>query len=725
MTRFFRTLSALVLLGILLSVAAQPSHEVAAQGDDEDPLEYFFPLVNHDLSPYFYWGLDGGTVEGVVVDPNQPNILYAGSWGNGIYKSFDAGGSWENKNTGLASAYIYEIAIDPNDSNHILASVFEKGINETFDGGETWQPVNGLPAWCVVYTIDFDPTNSDIVYAGLRLPTVFYSDPNRRPDYPGKVYKSTDGGSNWVDKSSGLAFDYVYDLAIDPRHPNVLYTAMHRTGVYKSTNGGDSWTAKLNNLHDYDIRSVDVHPGNSTVYIGLWDGFGMGYSTNGGDWWQAVSSTVSSNLYVYEIQVDPNHPATVYLTTNVGIYVCESPHAGSTCKKLAHSGIFSFDLALDVSQVDANGRTSVLYTGLSEYGVFKSTNTGRSFEPSYQGIRANIIPVMLVDPLDPDILYVSVYGKGLFKSFDNGASWWLMKGEIKDRYVNDLIFRPGTNDVLYAGTERAGIFISQDAGHSWVAANSGLSRSAGEVVLADEENDENIFNDIAYRWMDPVDLDNLQRAMTPADATRGVAVPKVTTINVDPDPTRLHQMFAGTNGSGLFYSNNGGFDWQASNQHYGHIYDSLVDPSLAVYRYFVGTNGDGVRVSQDRVNWGSQNTGLPGQAVVLTLELAGDEVFFAGTDNGIYHTTDAGNHWQPVGLTGKMVSDIQIDTINPGMVWAATTTGLYQSLDGGNNWNEYAVPQSLNKNFLTILPIPGAYAYYLGTSGGNFVRLNP
>ncbi len=481
------------------------------------------------------YGLDGGTVENVLIDPQNSDVLYAGTWGNGIFKSTDAGESWTAINEGLRSAYIYEVAIDPFDSQHLLASVYETGIDQSFDGGATWDATDGFPPYAVAYSIDFNPVDSSIVYAALREATIYDSSGNA-VWWPGGVWKSTNGGGEWFDagKNNGLIEDYIYDLAIDPQHPDTIYTANHKTGVYKTTNGGGHWDNVSSNLVHKDIRGIQVDPYNSNrIYAGIWDGYGFSYSTNGGESWVSVSSTNAQDMYVYEVQVDPKHPSSVYLTTSTGVYICENPSSGSTCPLVSDSGKFIFDVALDINgPAYSNGKTQNIYTGIQYNALHKSEDAGASFDPAYKGIRANIIQSMVIDPSNSDLQYVSSYGRGLFRTTDGGVNWTALHYTLGLKWINEIAFRPGVSDAVYVGDKYGGLYFTQDGGTSWVNGSTGISREALDRTEESGDQTDQAFG--PYDWMDPVDYQDLMDAQ-PSAALDRATYPNVTAIGFDKD----------------------------------------------------------------------------------------------------------------------------------------------------------------------------------------------
>ncbi len=711
----FVVIMLLLILGMVVSPGAST---VGAQNN----YVYYFPIFNHDdqVTGFTSIGPDGGTVTSLVIHPRDPDILYAGTWGNGIYKSIDGGAHWTHKSAGFRAGFVFDLAIDPEHPHHLLASAYRFGAYESFNGGESWEATSGMPGETVVYAFDFHPTNSDIVYAAVRTKTVYDPDPH----YPGAVYQSTNGGSHWEKKSHGLPDDYVYDVAVDPNSPSVLYAAMHETGVYKSVDGAATWTSVNNNIHYRDARSIAINPQDSTIYVGMYDGKGVTYSTNGGASWTTIASSVNQALYVYKLQLDPYDQHSLYLNTPDGLFRCQGdpyPASQSACERLAHDDRYVFALALDKASAQGTGKIHKLYTGLQTFGIQKSTDAGQSFTASYNGLKSTVILSVLNDPSAPDTLYASVLGRGVYKSSDAGQSWQALRDGLPSQNVNTLVFRPGTSNVIYAGTQQDGIYISTNSGQSWSPANTGMTQSR-QVLLEDNSQFAGAgFNHPSYAWMDPVDIEGLQ---VPIDAEKSLAVrasyPEILTLRIHPTDTA--KMFMGTAGKGVLKSDDFGQSWAATELTWGDVYASLVDLSQAVFKFHAGVSTAGTRGSDVAMTaWPARNTGFHPDANVYGLALRSSGKYYAATDKGIYWTNNAGGTWSLVGFSNLRFNDVFVHPDRPGEVWAASSDGLYRSTDGGHHW-ERVGHANLNDQFLTISRGYGAYSIYFGMSGGNICR---
>ncbi len=714
MKRYSRLFIVILLVGLLATFFQANSSGANAQEDQK----VFLPVVTKPKDYYSVLGPDGGSVECLAIDPTDSSTLYAGTWGNGIYKSFDGGDTWLESSSGLAKAFIYGIVIDPSDADHILASVYKKGIFQSFDGGENWSATIGWPYQAVVYSIVFHPDDADILYAGIRTPTI-YNPPNN-PIYPGYVYKSVDGGKTWFNSSAGLVLDYVYDLAIDPNHPDVIYAAMHTNGVYRSADGGATWEARNGNLQGYDIRAVDVDPDTSYVYIGHWDGDGVSFSQNGGENWWKIQSTEDRQYYVYELQFDPNESDTVYLSTTTGVKRCINPWWGTNCTDLAFNNQFVYDLLLDANgPVDGSGRSARMYVGLQNYGIYKSIDSGANFQPSYAGVQAHIVTSVLTHPTQSSVLYMSIYGHGVWKSFDEGDTWAPINVGLTNLNIDSLYFRPGNPDVIYATGAASGVYRTENGGGSWTSINSFLGRSMIEV------DEDQIISRIyqahlkVYPWLDPIDIEATIYSTSVID--RGtLALPKVCTLSFDPDNPFL--MVAGTDGDGVWKSDNGGNSWTDTPLWSDKVYSSMVDPTVQS-RYFVGLMTHGVKTSQFRQWWLPVNDGFHYSPDIYSLVMKSAGVYYAGTDGGVYISENSAVNWTRIGLQNERISLINLDPTKPLEIWAVTDNGLFVSPDSGTNW--YLQGWLFNDQVLSIANGYGGYPKYIGLSGGNLYRLNP
>ncbi|MCK4825755.1 hypothetical protein KA005_58950, partial [bacterium] len=245
---------------------------------------------------------DGIPIFCLTIDPNNPDIVWAGTASmRGIYKSIDCGETWIKKDRGIEEwneITFRNFGVRPGNSRIVFAGVeittgiqgkeFDKAkgkIYKTEDGGENWRCV--WEGGSLVRFILFDSTNPDILYASTGI--------FDRDAYNGTgsgVLKSIDGGDSWRQINNGLHNLFVGFLEMHPDNPKVLFAAAGNntycadSGVYKTTNGGKNWVQILKT----DISScsvVTISPSNpKVIYAGGAEAFYR--SDDGGESWKKL-----------------------------------------------------------------------------------------------------------------------------------------------------------------------------------------------------------------------------------------------------------------------------------------------------------------------------------------------------------------------------------------------------------------------------------------------------
>jgi photosystem II stability/assembly factor-like uncharacterized protein len=266
----------------------------------------------------------GGFIEGLLQDPQHPDVMYARSDVAGVFKSIDRGQSWVAKNHGMTDCHQHDVqafAISPHNpqvlfrcSGSVRGKTFFGTIHKTIDGGEFWYPVcqeatfygngetrqfgdaiqvsphnpnlvvagaytNGVwisrdcgETWfngglegeriaCVV----FHPTQSHTLYIGTigsfdRNPKFVEQQYDFIRPHPARLYQSCDDGISWEVLHEGLDFS---EVVIDPHSPHVMHAACVRDGVLKSIDGGRTWVNCAPNISKYEITTIALDPQNS------------------------------------------------------------------------------------------------------------------------------------------------------------------------------------------------------------------------------------------------------------------------------------------------------------------------------------------------------------------------------------------------------------------------------------------------------------------------------
>ncbi len=315
------------------------------------------------------------SIGAICVAPSDPNVLYAGTGsdalrsniikGNGVYKSIDAGKTWQH--IGLEKAgLIGAVEVHPTDHNICFVAAIgqpfqsnpERGVFRTKDGGRSWEKVLFLSDTTGFADLEFLPGNPNIIYAAAwraeRKPWTIISGGRENG-----IYKSMDGGNTWTQLTNGLPTDIVgkIDLAVsaadskvlyalveapadkgglyrsddqgasfrkvsgnrallhrpfyfcnitaDPTDPEVIYAQALR--LYKSTDGGKSWqTIRTPHGDDHDLWINPHHP---QIMVEANDG-GANVSINGGRTWSSQFNQPTAELY--QVEVDDQEPYWLY-----------------------------------------------------------------------------------------------------------------------------------------------------------------------------------------------------------------------------------------------------------------------------------------------------------------------------------------------------------------------------------------------------------------------------
>src|SRR5256885_1235581 len=227
----------------------------AATGVPGRPNDFYFGAVNGGVwksidagrawKPVFD-GQPVASIGAIAVAPSAPEVIYVGSgestlrdsvgFGNGLYKSTDAGATWTH--VGLDDTqHIGKIAVDPRDPSvvfvaaigHLYAPNTERGGFRSRDGGRSWQKVLFANADVGAVEVVIDPTNSNVVYAGLwntRRPPWYTYAPTNGPG--GGIFKSTDGGNTWTQLTNGLPSQGIgrTGIAVAPTNPRRVYAVV-------------------------------------------------------------------------------------------------------------------------------------------------------------------------------------------------------------------------------------------------------------------------------------------------------------------------------------------------------------------------------------------------------------------------------------------------------------------------------------------------------------------
>ena len=390
MTRFALT----ILFAAALALPGQA--QKIKKSEDEKPKHYLEELSVGGLKFRSVGpALTSGRISDFAVHPDNRAVYYVAVSSGGVWKTENAGTTYEPIFDGEGSYSIGCVTIDPNNPNIVWVGTGENnnqrsvgygdGVYKSEDGGSSWKNM-GLKNSEHISRIIVDPRDSRVVYVAAIGP--LWSAGGERG-----VYKTTDGGQTWeavlsIDENTGVT-----DLVMDPRNPDVLYAAAHQrrrhvftyvsggpgSGIYKTTDGGKNWEKANKGLPSVDMGRIGlaISPADPEV-IYAWveaaqDKTGFYRSTNRGASWEKRSghSTSSHGNYYGEITAHPTDADVVF-----------------TMETLLHW----------------------------------TQDGGKTFKPLGEKYKHVDNHAMWIDPKDPSYFLVGCDG-GIYESFDAGATW--------------------------------------------------------------------------------------------------------------------------------------------------------------------------------------------------------------------------------------------------------------------------------------------------------------
>ena len=369
-------------------------------------------------------GPEGGPIYcGVVTPTNPPTVYVASSTYNvPLLKTTDGGTNWVST-AGALGNYPWVLVVHPTDPNTlfgVISSLFYRSTN----GGATWTTTS-LGSNTIGYDLALNPQNPQVLYSGGYK-------------YDGTYWrlscmKTTDAGATWTATQLDTATTaYGYAVAVDPVDTNVVYVggyAGDSTAFYKSTDCGGTW-AKIDwPEQDYYVYSIMVSPtDHNTVFAGTL--YGICRSTDAGLTW----TKQCANNYNYRMVSVPDQPNVMYSAAYTSVY--RSTDAGLTWT--ATSGIQGTTVR---TVLTVPGETSTVYYG-SSAGMFKSTDYGATWNEVDHGILIGSIPVVAIDPGQPEALQVEFSNNAIFKSSDNGENWQRQPVVLSCGNVCNICFEP-------------------------------------------------------------------------------------------------------------------------------------------------------------------------------------------------------------------------------------------------------------------------------------------
>lgn len=418
-------------------------------------------------------GPEGGDARSLTYDPKDPDRIWLGTSTSTIFMSTDGGRNWFRfAHLGSGDQNVIDhIVVNPANPDIIFASswnVDDHNSGDIFrskDGGKTWSAlpeIHGMP----IRALAMSPSDPNVLAAGAL----------------DGVYRTKDAGDSWerISPESHEGIKNIESLAIDPKNPDVIYAGTWHL-AWKTEDGGRTWHhINKGMIDDSDVFSIVVNPSSpSIVFASACSGIYV--SESGGETFHKVQGIPFSARRTRVLKEDSNHLNVVYGGTTQGLW--RTNDAGKTWKQLSSSDLVVNDILIDPRN------SSHLLVATDRGGVLVSNDGGKSLSPSNRGYTHRFITTILPDKDDPDTVFVGIahdreWG-GVF-SFRKGSDIWQQRSNgLGNRDV--LTLQQASNGTLVAGTNR-GVFMMDRNGVGWRPSNT-VSRPMSVTAMTKGSND--------------------------------------------------------------------------------------------------------------------------------------------------------------------------------------------------------------------------------------------
>ena len=656
----------------------------------------------------------GGRVTAVTGTPMFPGTFYLGASGGGVWKSDDYGTSWKNVSDGFfatPSIGAIEVAInDPNivyvgtGSDGLRSNVISgKGVYKSIDAGKTWDHI-GLRETGQIGAVEIDPTNNQVVWVAA-IGNAFKANEERG------IYKTTDGGQNWekvlyISDTVGFA-----DLELLPGNPNIVYAAAWKAerkpwtiisggnndegGIYKSINGGKDWVKLEKGLPKGLVGKIDlaVSPVNSSILYAVIEApgkeGGLYKSVNQGKSFKQVSSNkglVNRPFYYTNIELDPTNPDIIYSNANP---LLKSVDGGKTWKRMSVPHGDNHDIWLNPNNPD-------LLIQANDGGANVSHNGGKTWSTQFNQPTAELYQVE-VDDQYPYWLYAGMQDNSstiAVPSFPPsaiqkaGIGWVINSGGCE---TGPAVPKPGNHNTVYANCKgRFGVF------NKLTGVERGYYVGASNIYGHNPKDLKYRFQRVAPIHVSPHNPNVVYHGSQYLHKT---VTDGLIWETISPDLTAFEDDKQVISGSPITRDITG-------EEYYSTLY-SIRESKLVEGLIWTGSNDGVVSVTKDggktwknvtpkklpkggRVESVEPSQFNPAKAyIAVDRHLLGDEKPY------IYVTNNYGDKWEllttdksgiPADFTTRVMRE---DPVREGLLYAGTEFGMFVSFNDGKSWEKF------------------------------------
>ena len=698
----------------------------------QDAETYFKPLKYRNIGPFR--GGRSVTSVGVIGDPLT---YYMGTTGGGLWKTSDAGQRWENISDGFfKTGSVGAVAVSASDPNVVYCGMGEHaprgvmtsygdGVYKSTDAGKTWRKI-GLGKTQHISRIVIHPSNPDIVYVAAQ--GALYA-----PNEERGVYKSIDGGESWEKVLFVNTLTGCSELSMDPNTPKVLYAAMwhHQrkpnkvisggpgSALYKSVDGGENWFEIHEGLPEEKGKmAIAVSPANSNKVYALiesdteQDKGGLFVSENAGNSWSMVSGDnrlVQRAWYYIEVFPDPLDENTVYVMSAQAL---RSIDGGKTWELITGTHGDYHDLWINPN----NSKNMVI---ANDGGAAITFDHGKSWSTQ------DIMPTAQIYRINADRLFpYNIYGGQQDNSSVKIASLSLGRDAISER---DWTYAAGGESAFLAFDPDNPRYVMGGNYLGTIEILDMDTKSETKIMAAPIQYLGRAARDMKYlyNWSAPI-IKSQHEPDTFYHCAQLVLRTRDKGLNweeISPDLTRNMDDKQGKGGGPYTVEAVGA-------ENYGtiaHIIESPHEKGVL----WTGSDDGLVHLTKDGGDtWENVTPKGLKECLVNAIEVSPHDpstAYIATTrykfndyTPALYKTTDYGKSWTNIGSGipyGSFTRVVREDTSRKNLLYAGTEKGIFISWNGGTSWE----PFQLN---LPITPITDLMVHQgdliVATSGRSF-----
>lgn len=570
--------------------------------------------------------------------------LFLAAGPSGILKSTNMGTDW---NTALvhSDTTFSVVAVSPgyneNDPPGETKAVFAGG-----DGGRLFKSIDGGSLWTPVAIEWPAEVAADVRFRSLALSPSYISDHTIFAGYAtagggGGVLYSTDGGGQWQPVGAGLPDDGIAAITLGQfLLDQTVYVATDEHGVYRSTDAGATWQPFNEGLTFPYLSSLAISPNVwRTIFAGSWGRGVWRYTLESK---QTPTPTVTGSPLP---TATPTHTGTATMTPSPSATstVTETPTHTSTPTptviRLLQLPLIYRDYpiiwersgltAVEIKSLATDpANTQIVYAG-TDRGLFRHLYCGGEW---YANTSLPTVAVYAIAATASPAghVFVGTWGDaGIYRSTDGGITWQPANSGLTSPYVYGLAISPNyaVDRTVYAATAMTGVFKSVDGGASWSAVNNGLGSLQMSAVSVNPMDPQLVLAGTYDR--------GIYRSTNGGASWSHVLLGNDVVWTIATSPVNPAIVYAGTDG-GVFRSDNRGQSWTYVGG-LGRTYSLALD-HLDAQVVFAGTSGSGVLITTNGgLYWRPLDEGLENRVVqALALDYTGCELIYAGTNDGVW-----------------------------------------------------------------------------------------